>query len=296
MGERREAYVGDKRSTVAPNQPFSRLMKTTEQMSTNSQTSNLKLLNSKHKLEQVLGRIEHAVAQAANSGRPTVAPTTSQRVVQLLAVSKTFPASAVIDFAHCGQIRFGENYVQEACEKIVRCRELMTDLNSADTLEWHFIGPLQSNKTRQVAEHFDWVQSIDRLKIAQRLSEQRPPQLAPLNVCIQVNVSSEASKSGCTLNEALELASAVSKLPNLQLRGLMAIPELIGKLPSSADGNSLQNQFDQMQQLFKQMQAMPLNGTHSIDTLSLGMSGDLEMAIAAGSTMVRVGSALFGER
>lgn len=195
--------------------------------------------------------------------------------VRLLAVSKTFPAAAVREACAAGARAFGENYVQEGLAKI----EALADLRGR--LEWHLIGPLQSNKTRPVAEQFDWVQSLDRLKIAQRLSEQRPPGLAPLNVCLQVNISGEASKSGLAPAEVLPLARQVAALPRLALRGLMAIPE-----PGAATG------YREMATLFAELRA----AVPGVDTLSLGMSADLETAIAAGATMVRVGSALFGSR
>jgi len=195
--------------------------------------------------------------------------------VRLLAVSKTFPAAAVREACAAGAHAFGENYVQEGLAKI----EALIDLRGS--LEWHLIGPLQSNKTRLVAERFDWVQSLDRLKIAQRLSEQRPPGLAPLNVCLQVNISGEASKSGLAPAEVLPLARQVAALPRLALRGLMAIPE-----PGAAAG------YREMAALFAELRA----AVPGVDTLSLGMSADLETAIAAGATMVRVGSALFGSR
>jgi PLP dependent protein len=260
------------------------------------------------RLDVVTARLKQAVEKHGSADVP----------VQLLAVSKTFPAQAVLNFVHCGQLSFGENYVQEACEKIIQCRELLANENNNAKLEWHFIGPLQSNKTRQVAEHFDWVQSVDRLKIAQRLNEQRPDHLEPLNVCVQVNVSGEASKSGCRPQDALELATQIMALPRLKLRGLMAIPEAIIEITNQASNlPSLEFQFLQMRDLFKQLQEQasanqspetktqlshrtnPLENTKEsahIDTLSLGMSADLELAIAAGSTMVRIGSALFGAR
>jgi len=198
--------------------------------------------------------------------------------VKLLAVSKTFGADAVRAAHAAGLTAFGENYVQEAVDKIVGLREL--------PLEWHFIGPLQSNKTRLVAEHFDWVHSIDRLKIAERLSAQRPAELPPLQVCIEVNVSGEASKGGVAIAEAAGLARAVAALPRLALRGLMSIPEPAeGMAAQRAPHRVLRELFDSLQQA-----GLPL------DTLSMGMSGDLEAAIHEGATMVRVGSAIFGAR
>lgn len=197
---------------------------------------------------------------------------------RLLAVSKTWPAADVREATRCGQRAFGENYVQEGVAKI----EALADLD----LEWHFIGPLQSNKTRQVAEHFAWVHTVDRLKIAERLSAQRPEHLPPLQVCVQVNVSGEASKSGVAPEEAAALAHAVAGLPRLQLRGLMAIPE------PTEDAARLAAQFAVLRTLFETLQAEGL----PLDTLSMGMSHDLESAIAAGATMVRVGTAIFGAR
>ena len=198
--------------------------------------------------------------------------------VTLLAVGKTWPASALRAAAVAGQRAFGENYVQEALTKIEALRDLQP--------EWHFIGPLQSNKTRQVAEHFAWVHSIDRLKAAERLSAQRNPQLPPLQVCIQVNVSGEGSKSGCGPNAVPDLARAVSLLPHLRLRGLMAVPEPTG------DRKVLHARFAQLRQLRDRVNA---NGL-ALDTLSMGMSQDFEIAIAEGATIVRVGTAIFGER
>jgi pyridoxal phosphate enzyme (YggS family) len=198
--------------------------------------------------------------------------------VQLLAVSKTHGPGMVDAAYQAGQLAFGENYVQEAVEKITALRHL--------PLQWHCIGPIQSNKTRQVAEHFDWIQTVDRLKIAQRLSEQRPASMAPLQVCIQVNVDGGSTKSGVAPDEALALAQAVRELPRLQLRGLMCIPE------PAADFVAACALFKRARDLFLSLNAQGL----ALDTLSMGMSADLEAAIASGSTMVRVGSAIFGER
>lgn len=202
----------------------------------------------------------------------------SQRNLQdigLLAVSKTKPADAVRE-AHAAGLRdFGENYLQEALEK----QAALSDL----PLIWHFIGPIQSNKTRPIAEHFDWVHSVDRLKIAQRLSDQRPAHLPALNICLQVNVSLEASKSGCGPEELPELARAISALPNLRLRGLMAIPEATDDIAAQHAA------FARLRQL---RDDLALN----LDTLSMGMSHDLEAAIAEGATWVRIGTALFGAR
>ncbi|WP_374243408.1 YggS family pyridoxal phosphate-dependent enzyme [Zoogloea sp.] len=221
------------------------------------------------------GRLQNLVARiaraAADAGR-------NPAEVRLLAVSKTWPADAVREAAAAGQHAFGENYVQEGVAKV----EALADLG----LEWHFIGPLQSNKTRPVANSFAWVHSIDRLKIAQRLSEQRDVFLPPLQVCIQVNVSGEASKSGVSLAELPGLARAVASLPRLRLRGLMTIPE------PTADVALQRSRFAALRQSMAQLRADGLD----LDTLSMGMSDDLEAAIAEGSTMVRVGTAIFGSR
>ncbi|RXZ43850.1 YggS family pyridoxal phosphate-dependent enzyme [Crenobacter cavernae] len=198
--------------------------------------------------------------------------------VALLAVSKTFPADAVRAAHAAGVTAFGENYVQELVEKSTTLAEL--------PLEWHFIGPLQSNKTRPVAERADWVHTVDRLKIAERLSAQRPAALPPLNVCVQVNVSGEATKSGVALEDAPALARAVAALPNLKLRGLMCIPE------PTEDTARLAEQFAALRRLLETLNAEGL----ALDTLSMGMSADLELAIAEGATVVRVGSAIFGAR
>ena len=195
--------------------------------------------------------------------------------IHLLAVSKTKPAAALREAYAAGIRDFGENYLQEARAKQVE----LTDL----PLSWHFIGPIQSNKTREIAEHFAWVHSVDRLKIAQRLSEQRPADLPPLNICIQVNVSGEASKSGCTPADLPALAAAISALPRLKLRGLMAIPE-----PTE----------DRAEQdaAFATVRTLQESLNMGLDTLSMGMSHDLESAIAQGATWVRIGTALFGAR
>jgi len=198
--------------------------------------------------------------------------------VRLLAVSKTFPASAVEEAYATGQRAFGENYVQELQAKASALAGL--------DIEWHFIGPLQSNKTRIVAENAHWVHSIERLKIAQRLSEQRPAALPPLQVCVQVNVSGEDSKSGCAPEDARALAQAVAALPKLQLRGLMCIPE------PTEDREKLASQFALLRQLQDGLREDGL----TLDTVSMGMSSDMAQAIAAGSTMVRVGTAIFGAR
>ncbi len=195
--------------------------------------------------------------------------------VGLLAVSKTKPSSALREAYAAGLRDFGENYLQEALGKQAELADL--------PLCWHFIGPIQSNKTRAIAEHFDWVHSVDRLKIAQRLSEQRPENLEPLNICIQVNVSGEASKSGCTPEDLPALAAAISDLPRLRLRGLMAIPE------PTEDKTEQEAAFAAVRTLQDELN-VPL------DTLSMGMSHDLEAAIAQGATWVRIGTALFGAR
>ena len=208
--------------------------------------------------------------------------------IQLLAVSKTFPSRAVEEAMHAGQTAFGENYVQEGVEKIQQLAKLRP------WLEWHFIGPLQSNKTREVAEHFDWVHSIDRLKIAERLSSQRGefPDLGALQVCVQINVSEEESKSGISLKEVEILCDAIATLPNLSLRGLMAIPA------PSDDESQQRRSFAAVRECFTGMKIKHANaaGYDCFDTLSMGMSNDMEAAIAEGSTMVRVGNAIFGKR
>lgn len=198
--------------------------------------------------------------------------------VSLLAVSKTWPAESVRDAAAAGQRAFGENYVQEGCAKAAALADL--------GLEWHFIGPLQSNKTRPVAEAFDWVHSVDRLKIAERLSAQRPPEKPPLNVCLQVNVSGEATKSGCAPAETAALARAVAALPGLRLRGLMCIPE------PTDDVAAQRAPFRALRDLGERLRQDGL----ALDVLSMGMSHDIEAAIAEGATLVRVGTAIFGER
>lgn len=204
--------------------------------------------------------------------------------VRLLAVSKTFPATAVREAAQAGQRDFGENYIQEGVEKIAALRA-MPDMPA---LTWHCIGPIQSNKTRLVAEHFDWAHTIDRLKIAQRLNEQRPAQLPPLQVCIQVNVDGGSTKSGCSAREAVELARQIAQLPRLQLRGVMSIPD------PQPDAAAMLAVHRQVVAVFETLRQLP--GLERLDTVSLGMTADLDSAIAAGSTMVRVGSGIFGAR
>ena len=202
--------------------------------------------------------------------------------VQLLAVSKTFPAQSVLDAMAAGQMAFGENYLQEALDKIASVAQAQPDA----AVEWHFIGPIQSNKTRPIAASFAWVHTVERLKIAQRLSEQRPPELGPLNICLQVNISGEASKSGASPDDLPALAREVAQLPNLRLRGLMAIPE------PTTDVAEQRAAFARVRVLFDALRAEGLE----MDTLSMGMSGDLAPAIAEGATIVRVGSAIFGKR
>lgn len=218
--------------------------------------------------QSVIDRITVATA-AAN--RP-------EQSVQLLAVSKTKPLTAIETLAEAGQTAFGENYLQEA----------LTKIEQRPDLEWHFIGPIQSNKTRPIAEHFQWVHSVDRFKIARRLSEQRPKELAPLNILLEVNISEEASKAGFTEAEILEQAAEIAALPNLMLRGLMAIPAISEALDAQ------RQPFQKMQQLFIELQNLCPNSP--IDTLSMGMSSDLEAAILEGSTLVRIGTDLFGAR
>jgi pyridoxal phosphate enzyme (YggS family) len=220
------------------------------------------------KLRQVQQRIAQACAQAGRAPQS----------VQLLAVSKTFGADAVVQAHAAGQTAFGENYIQEWVDKIRQLAHL--------PLQWHCIGPIQSNKTRLVAEHFDWVHTIDRLKIAQRLSEQRPAGLAPLQMCIQVNVDGGTSKSGVTPAEALGLARDVAALPNVRLRGVMSIPE------PAIDFIAACAVFTRVRTVFNALNAEGLG----LDTLSMGMSADMEAAIHEGSTMVRVGTAIFGGR
>ena len=200
--------------------------------------------------------------------------------MHLLAVSKTCPGVSVRAAFEAGQRDFGENYVQEALAKIAELADLRADLR------WHLIGPLQSNKAREVAAHFDWVHSIDRLKLAQRLSDLRPADLPPLQVCLQVNISGEDSKSGVAPEEALALAHAVAALPRLKLRGLMAIPEPAGDLAAQRAPHRT---------LRRLIEAMNADGL-ALDTLSIGMSADLEAAVAEGATWVRIGTAIFGSR
>ncbi|MCZ7559285.1 MAG: YggS family pyridoxal phosphate-dependent enzyme [Burkholderiaceae bacterium] len=250
--------------------------------------------------EQVLKRIRDACEAA---GRPADS-------VRLLAVSKAFPAASVLALAALGQRAFGENYLQEALDKIAACSDERSAIAAAGSapaapqahvglqahvelqaLEWHFIGPIQSNKTRPIAAHFDWVHSVDREKIARRLSEQRPAERAALNLCLQVNVSGETSKSGVAPGEVVALALAVATLPRLRLRGLMAIPE------PTDDPGLQRSRFAALRKLHARVRAaLAADAANCFDTLSMGMSADLESAVMEGATIVRVGSALFGAR
>ncbi|AYM97936.1 YggS family pyridoxal phosphate-dependent enzyme [Acidovorax sp. 1608163] len=230
-------------------------------------------------LQQVNDRISEA-CRAAGRAREEVA---------LLAVSKTFGAEAVAEAAATGQRAFGENYIQEGVDKILALRQQLPF-----ALQWHCIGPVQSNKTRLVAEHFDWVHTVDRLKIAQRLSDQRPRDLPALNVCIQVNVDGGETKAGVAPQDALELALAVAKLPRLRLRGLMSIPDASPDFAAQkAVHSAARALFDQIR---KALVEAGIPGAEGFDTLSLGMTADLDAAIQAGSTLVRVGTGVFGGR
>ncbi|MGY5614653.1 YggS family pyridoxal phosphate-dependent enzyme [Vibrio brasiliensis] len=225
-------------------------------------------------IEQITSQIEVA-QQKCGRGRDSV---------QLLAVSKTKPVEAILEAAQAGQVAFGENYVQEGANKVAHFTQHHPELN----LEWHFIGPIQSNKSRHVAESFDWIHTVDRTKIAQRLNDQRPEGLEPIQVLIQVNTSGEASKSGIDDDEIFALAELISQLPNLTLRGLMSIPANV------SDYESQLAAFTQLATLKEKLaHHFP---DQNIDTLSMGMSGDMEAAIEAGSTMVRIGTAIFGAR
>lgn len=229
-------------------------------------------MNIQHNLNLIHQKIETACKEAKRN----------QNTVKLLAVSKTKPISAILSAYQAGQIAFGENYVQEGVEKIQYLE------SQGINLEWHFIGPLQSNKTRLVAEHFDWMQTLERAKIAERLNEQRPTNKAPLNVLIQINISDEESKSGIQPEEMLTLAKHIENLPHLCLRGLMAIPAPTDKISEQ------ENAFRKILALFEQLkQALP---NQQIDTLSIGMTDDMPSAIKCGSTMVRIGTAIFGSR
>ena len=224
------------------------------------------------RLERVRGEL--AAAERA-AGRPVGS-------VRLIVVGKTFPIEACEEAYACGQRSFGENYVQEGVEKIVHFRAA----HSEDPGEWHFIGPLQANKTRLVAEHFDWVQSVDRLRIASRLSAQRPESMPPLNILIEVNIDGEDTKSGVAPEEVAAFAHEVAAYPRLRLRGLMAIPAPAG------DSESRRRPLAAMRRLFEQLRAKHPD----MDTLSMGMSADMDEAVAEGATMVRVGRAVFGPR
>ncbi len=221
-------------------------------------------------LQDVHRRIDAACVRA---GRP-------EQSVTLLAVGKTFPADTVREAFDAGQRCFGENYLQEALDKMAGLADLR------DRVQWHLIGPLQSNKTRAVAEAFDWVHSVDRLKIAQRLSEQRPAALPPLQLCLQVNISGEASKSGLAVDEVPDVARVVAALPRVRLRGLMAVPAPTGDLAAQRLPHA------RLRELLTGLQRDGLD----VDTLSMGMTADLEAAIAEGATIVRVGTAIFGAR
>src|SRR5471032_242544 len=231
-------------------------------------------LSQQNAIEQNLQNVREKIAAAAQlCGR-------SSEEITLLAVSKTKPASAVEEAIAAGQLAFGENYVQEGVDKIAHFA------GHQPALTWHFIGPLQSNKSRLVAENFDWCHTVDRLKIAQRLNEQRPENLPPLQVLIQVNISDEASKSGIALSEVDVLADQISQMPHLTLRGLMAIPAI------EHDYQRQLAVFSQMRSAFDALRAR----YPQLDTLSMGMTDDMPAAIAAGSTMVRIGTAIFGAR
>lgn len=227
-------------------------------------------------IEQNLQAVRDSIAQAAVEAQRAPADVT------LLAVSKTFGADAVLAAMRAGQMAFGENYLQEALDKIAFVKEA----SPRHVPAWHFIGPIQSNKTRPIAEHFDWVHTVEREKIAARLSEQRPAGLPDLNICLQVNISGEASKSGVTPMDLPALAHAVALLPRLRLRGLMAIPE------PETDVTLQRRAFAQLRALYQQLKADGL----ALDTLSMGMSADLRAAVLEGATIVRVGSAIFGSR
>jgi len=227
-----------------------------------------------HTIDDKLTKVTERIQQAA------LAAGRNPQTVRLVAVSKTQSADAVAEAYACGQRRFGENYLQEAVEKHAALLHLKD-------IEWHFIGPIQSNKTRPIAENFAWVHSIDREKIARRLSEQRPADLRPLQVCLQVNIDDESTKSGVSLEELPALAHAISQLPRLQLRGLMTIPS-----PTN-DTAQQRVAFSKLRLALVNLQAQGIAG---LDTLSMGMSGDMEAAIAEGATLVRVGTDIFGAR
>ena len=231
------------------------------------------------RISQNLQAVHAAMLQAAQSAAR------DPDSVRLLAVSKTFDMAAVLDAVRAGQAAFGENYLQEALDKMAAVAVALQP-EQLQLPEWHFIGPIQSNKTRPIAEHFDWVHTVEREKIASRLSEQRPPHLAPLNICLQVNISGESSKSGVAPADVAALAHAVAGMPRLRLRGLMAIPEPV------ADFDAQCLSFRRLRQLLEDLNAQGC----ALDTLSMGMSADMTAAIAEGATIVRVGSAIFGQR
>ncbi len=230
------------------------------------------MTNISNNIEAVEQKIAQASIKAMREGE-----------VKLLAVSKTKPVSLIKQAFAQGLSHFGENYVQESIEKI---QQIKQDSEFDRPIFWYFIGPLQSNKTRPVAENFDWVQSVDRLKIAERLNQQRPAEMPRLNICLQVNISGEESKSGTTLSQVIELAEQVQSLSRLKLRGIMAIPQ------NSDDPQIIEQQFTALHDIYQTLQQQ----YPDIDTLSMGMSGDLESAIACGSTMVRIGTDIFGAR
>lgn len=230
------------------------------------------MTNISNNIEAVEQKIAQASIKAMREGE-----------VKLLAVSKTKPVSLIKQAFAQGLSHFGENYVQESIEKI---QQIKQDSEFNRPIFWYFIGPLQSNKTRPVAENFDWVQSVDRLKIAERLNQQRPAEMPRLNICLQVNISGEESKSGTTLSQVIELAEQVQSLSRLKLRGIMAIPQ------NSDDPQIIEQQFTALHDIYQTLQQQ----YPDIDTLSMGMSGDLESAIACGSTMVRIGTDIFGAR
>jgi pyridoxal phosphate enzyme (YggS family) len=235
------------------------------------------------KIENNISAVTQRVKQAARDAQRDPAE------VLLLAVSKTRSAEDIRCAIDAGLTNFGENYVQEALEKIALLNKEPADELGRENLHWHFIGPLQSNKTRVVAENFDWVHSVDRLKIAQRLCEQRPAELGPLNICLQVNIDNEVSKSGFSNDETLPAALEIIKLPNLRLRGLMAIPQ------SQQTVEKQKIAFSALHNLRNQINRS-LDNLEKLDTLSMGMSNDLEAAISQGSTIVRVGTDIFGKR
>lgn len=229
-----------------------------------------------HSIQQNIEQVTRLIRNAEQKcGRTT-------NSVQLLAVSKTKPIQAIEQAIAAGQLAFGENYVQEGVDKV----SYFSQQNESENIEWHFIGPIQSNKTRPVAEHFNWVHTVDRAKIAQRLNDQRPEHLPPIQVLIQVNTSGEASKSGINDDEIFQLAELISSLPNLTLRGLMSIPANV------SDHESQLAAFNQLAHLKNKL----AEKHPGLDTLSMGMSGDMEAAVEAGSTMVRIGTAIFGAR